>query len=48
LLKELGKLEEFEQKFTIYTKWMRKMEEREAVKKIRDQMARGRAEHDLK
>jgi glutathione S-transferase len=48
LLKELGKLEELEREFTSYTKWVKKMEEREAVKKIRDQMARGRAEHGLK
>jgi glutathione S-transferase len=48
LVKELGKLEEFEKKFPSYTQWMKKMEELGAVKRIRDQMARGRAEHGLK
>lgn len=48
LLKELGKLERFDGKFPNYTEWLKKMEGREAVKKIKDRMARGRAEHGLK
>lgn len=48
LLKELSKFEELEEKFPSYTKWLKKMEEKDSVKKIRDRMARGRAEHGLK
>ncbi|KAL6405484.1 glutathione S-transferase [Ilyonectria robusta] len=48
LLKELGKLERFDGKFPNYTVWLKKMEGREAVKKIKDRMARERAEHGLK
>jgi glutathione S-transferase len=48
LLKELSKFEGLERKFPRYTKWLKGMEERDAVKKIRDLMARGRVEHGLK
>jgi glutathione S-transferase len=48
LLKELGKVETFNEDFPKYTEWMEKMEQKEAVKKIRDRMAQGRAEHGLK
>ncbi|KAJ4294131.1 glutathione S- transferase, nitrogen catabolite repression regulator [Kalmusia sp. IMI 367209] len=47
LLKQLDKLAGFEEKFPRYTKWLKDMGSREAVQKIEDQMARGRAEHAL-
>lgn len=48
LLKELGRFDGFEQRFPRYTDWLKRMEQRNSVKKIQDRMARGRAEHGLK
>lgn len=47
LLRELNKLDGLETRYPRYTEWLTKMEERESVKKIRERMARGRAEHGL-
>ncbi|KAK6068221.1 glutathione S-transferase [Seiridium cupressi] len=48
LLKELGRLEDFESRFPKYAQWRKAMEERESVRKISDSMARGREEHGLR
>jgi len=47
LLGELHKIEGFGERFPGYTQWLKTMEQRESVSKIRDRMARGRAEHGL-
>jgi glutathione S-transferase len=47
LLRELGKLHEFEERFPRYKRWLGAIEQRESVRKIRESMARGRAEHGL-
>jgi len=47
LLRELNKLEGFEERFPGYAKWLKTMEQRESVRMIRQRMSRGRAEHGL-
>lgn len=46
LMKELGK-PALGSSFPEYGKWMQKMEAREVVKNVKDQMGRARAEHGL-
>ncbi|KAH8891517.1 glutathione S-transferase [Thozetella sp. PMI_491] len=48
LLKELSKADGLEEKYPRYTQWLATMEGRAGVKKIRDEMARGRAAHGLR
>jgi glutathione S-transferase len=47
LLKELGKLQDLKVKYPSYAAWMDALCKREDVGKIRDRMAKGRAEHGL-
>lgn len=47
LLKQLGKYEGFEEKFPKYIAWLKRIQEREDVKKILARMAQGRADHGL-
>jgi glutathione S-transferase len=47
LLKELGKLQDLDVKYPSYAAWMYALFKRDDVGKIRDRMAKGRAEHGL-
>ena len=47
LLKELGKLQDLDVKYPNYAAWMDALCKRDDVGKIRDRMAKGRAEHGL-
>ena len=47
LLKELGKLQDLDVKYSSYAAWMDALCKRDDVGKIRDRMAKGRAEHGL-
>lgn len=47
LLKELGKLQDLDAKYPRYAAWMTALCKREDVGKIRERMAKGRAEHGL-
>jgi glutathione S-transferase len=48
LLRETARFEGFEEKFLRYTAWLASMGEVEGVKKVKELMAKGRAEHGLK
>jgi len=47
LLRELGKLQNLDVKYPRYVAWMDALCRREDVGRIRDRMAKGRAEHGL-
>lgn len=47
LLAELGKSQGLEEKYPRYTAWMRGLEKRDDVRRIKDRMVQGRAEHGL-
>lgn len=46
LFKELGRTSEFE-KFPLYQAWVRRLDERAEVRKVKGIMAKARAEHGL-
>jgi glutathione S-transferase len=48
LLRELGELDGFADKYPLYTAWIERMDRMDAVKRISAAMAKGRAEHGLK
>ena len=47
LLKQLGRMEEFGERFPRYVGWLEMMGRRDDVREIQERMARGRAEHGL-
>jgi glutathione S-transferase len=47
LLAELGKSGGLEDRYPLYARWMQCLNKRDDVRKIRDRMAQGRAEHGL-
>ncbi|KAL1606538.1 Transcriptional regulator ure2 [Paraconiothyrium brasiliense] len=47
LLKQLGKWENFEERFPVYTKWLAAMRRLDSVKKVEEQVAKGRAANGL-
>jgi glutathione S-transferase len=48
LLREVGRFDGIEQKYPLYTAWLKAMDQFEGVKKIQDKMAEGRKAHGLK
>jgi glutathione S-transferase len=47
LLAELGRSDGLKEKYPQYAAWMKRLEERDDVRNIKQRMARGRAEHGL-
>ena len=47
LLKQLNKMDRFEEKYPKYVDWLKRLGEREDVKNINVKMAQGRADHGL-
>jgi glutathione S-transferase len=47
LLKQLGRWEGFEERFPTYTAWLMALRSLESVKKVEEQVARGRAANGL-
>jgi glutathione S-transferase len=48
LLREVGRFDGIEQKYPLYTAWLKAMDNFDSVKKIQDKMAEGRKAHGLK
>lgn len=47
VLKQVGELEGLAERHPLYTEWIDRLDARPEVKKIKDLMAKGRAEHGL-